>query len=67
MRYKDPTSATKTLWVNEVRAWGRVNGTSVPTVAALTWFDEGTPWAVFTVEDVVYNGDVRTYITAKGS
>ena len=31
------------------------------------WFDEGTPWAVFTVEDIVYNADVQEYIRAKGA
>lgn len=67
MRYKDATDEAKTLWINEVREWSTVNGNPIATVAAVTWFDEGTPWAVFTVEDVVYNVDVRAFIRTKGA
>jgi len=66
MRYKQPDSTSKTLWLNEAREWKSINGMTVPQVGAITWFDEGTPWAVFTLEDVVYNADVHTYIQAKG-
>ncbi len=30
------------------------------------WFDEGRPWAVWNVEDVVFNVDVDTSMAAKG-
>jgi hypothetical protein len=43
-----------------------VGGNRVFTVGAVTWFDDGTPWAVFNVEEVVYNADVQAYIQAKG-
>jgi hypothetical protein len=66
MRYKDPTSQTKSLWLNESLEWGTLNGNTTLTVGAVTWFDQGMPWAVFTVEDVVYNIDVQEYIRAKG-
>ena len=66
MRYKDPTSQTKSLWLNESLEWGTLNGNTTLTVGAVTWFDQGTPWAVFTVEDVVYNIGVQEYIRAKG-
>jgi len=66
MRYKGPASEVKTLWVNAALRWGPVGRNTVPIVAAVTWFDEGTPWAVFTVEEVVYNIDVREYVRAKG-
>ena len=46
------------------RGW--YNGTTLPAIGAVTWFDDGTPWAVFTVEDLVYNVDVREYVRAKG-
>jgi hypothetical protein len=42
-----------------------VNGYLIPKRAALTWFDQGTPWANFVVEDVVYNADVKDYVRAK--
>jgi hypothetical protein len=66
MRYKDAASAHKTLWLNEAQRWGRVNGYLLPDVAALTWVDDGTPWAVMRVEDIVYNSDVSTIIRARG-
>jgi hypothetical protein len=30
------------------------------------WFDQGKPWAVFTVEDLVYNVNVQETIRQKG-
>jgi len=66
MRYREATSARKTLWINEALEWDDVNGNMLPTTGAVTWFDEGTPWAVFTVEDVVYNADVEEYVRARG-
>jgi hypothetical protein len=66
MRYKGAESEKKTLWLNEARDWGRIDGHVVPTVGALTWFDEGTPWAVFEVQHVVYNVDVDERIRSKG-
>lgn len=66
MRYKGVDSEGKTLWINEALAWDAVDGHTIPNVGAVTWFDEGTPWAVFTVEDIRYNVDVDEYIRAKG-
>jgi hypothetical protein len=66
MRYKGTDSEHKTLWINEALRWGVVDGSTTPVVSAATWFDEGRPWAVFTVEDIRYNVDVEGYIQAKG-
>jgi len=66
MRYKGTDSEGKTLWINEALQWGVVDGNTTSAVGAATWFDEGTPWAVFTVEDMRYNVDVEDYIQAKG-
>jgi len=66
MRYKEPDSSDKTLWLNEVVEWNTLNGSMTPVITAITWFDEGTPWAVFTAEEVVNNADVQAYIRAKG-
>ena len=66
MRYKSAESEKKVLWLNEVREWGRIDGHVIPTIGALTWLDEGTPWAVLEVEDVVYNVDVGQRIRSKG-
>ena len=68
MRYKDDTT-TKTLWLAgdpQNRPWGLLNGYLLPTTGAATWFDEGTPWAEFTMEDIVYNVDVQEYVRAYG-
>jgi hypothetical protein len=66
MRYREASNVSKILWLNNVQEWGKVNGYTIPKHAALTWFDQGTPWATFTVEDVVYNSDVKEYVRAKG-
>jgi hypothetical protein len=66
MRYKDAADEAKTLWINEAREWRDIEGATILTVGAVTWFDEGTPWAVFTVEEVVYNVDVSEYIRGSG-
>lgn len=66
MRYKDAASKTKILWLNEALEWDTLDGDKILTTGAVTWFDEGTPWAVFRAEEVVYNVDVREYIRAKG-
>lgn len=68
MRYKggDP-AAVKVLWLaGGNQQWGTVDGYKLPIRGAATWLDEGTPWAVFTVEEVVYNVDVDAYLRAKG-
>lgn len=66
MRYKDAASTHRTLWLNGAQRWGRVDGYLLPDVAALTWMDEGTPWAIMRVEDVVYNADVSAIIRGRG-
>ena len=66
MRYKGAESEQKTLWINEALTWGTVNGHPIFTTGAVTWFDEGSPWAIFTVEDIIYNVDVDQYIRAQG-
>ena len=66
VRFKGTGSAEKTLWINEALQWRNVDGSPTPALSAATWFDEGTPWAVFTIEDIRYNVDVSQYIQAKG-
>jgi Family of unknown function (DUF6544) len=66
MRYRDAADPAKILWIDEAYDWRDVDGYTLPAVGAVTWFDQGTPWAVFTVEQVVYNADVGAYIRAIG-
>lgn len=67
MRYKGENTPQKTLWINESLAWGDLNGTPTLLEAAVTWLDDGRPWAIFTVEEIIYNSDVKTYIRETGS
>ena len=63
MRFKDEASEAKTLWINEVRSWGELDGRLSPVEVALIWQDEGSPWAVLTTEEVLTDvevGDLRT-------
>jgi len=66
MRYKEATGETKTLWINEASEWRDIRGHTPMAIVKTSWFDEGTPWAVWVPEKVVYNADVRQYIRAAG-
>jgi hypothetical protein len=54
MRYRG-TEESKTLWLCEARDWAPVSGQKVATTGTVTWQDGGSPWASFTVEEVIYN------------
>lgn len=66
MRYHNQASTSKTLWLNKAMEWSTLNEKPTNTVGAAIWMDDGKPWAVFNVEDIVYNADVQEYIRAKG-
>ena len=66
MRFRDAEGGQKILWLNEALKWTDLEGYTLPTTGAATWFDEGTPWAVFNVETIIYNADVGEYIRATG-
>ncbi|MBU0492778.1 MAG: hypothetical protein KKA73_02970 [Chloroflexi bacterium] len=66
LRWKAAASAEKTPWCLDTLGWQTFQGTQIPSPATVTWEDEGTPWAVFTIEDVTYNVDVSEYIKARG-
>jgi hypothetical protein len=66
MRYKNQTDDSKTLWLNQTVEWEIRDGKPFAKTGAAIWMDDGKPWAVFTVEDIVYNVDVSEYIRARG-
>jgi hypothetical protein len=66
MRYKDADNEGKTLWLNESLEWFQLDGETTLKLGALTWWDEGQPWAVFEVEEIAFNADVAEYVRAKG-
>ena len=66
MRYKNSKSEAKTLWLNHSIEWETRDGHPFARTGEAIWMDDGKPWAVFTVEDIVFNTDVSSYIRAKG-
>jgi hypothetical protein len=66
MRYREATDEAKIPWRNEPLGWQTFHGIKIPSPASVTWLDEGTPWSVWTIEDVAYNVDVSEYIWARG-
>jgi hypothetical protein len=66
MRYKGEDSQSKTLWIPQILEWDTINGTPTMSRASITWFDEGTPWVEFDVDEIVLNVDVQEYIRARG-
>jgi hypothetical protein len=66
LRFKGEDAPSKTLWVNQVREWGQLDGRLVPLVTAVSWGDEESPWAVLRTEDVLYDADLSRYLHAGG-
>ncbi len=66
MRYHNASSPTKTLWLNQALEWRTLNGTLTNTTGAAIWMDDGKPWAVFVVEEIVTNVDVRDNVRGQG-
>jgi hypothetical protein len=66
MRFRDAKDASKILWITETHEGATIPGTPLSAVGSATWFDQGKPWAVFTLEEVVYNVDVSQYLMQKG-
>jgi len=65
MRYRSENAA-KVLWIAENLEYGVVSGHPVSVVGTATWLDEGTPWATFRAEEIIYNADIDEYIRARG-
>jgi hypothetical protein len=66
MRYKDSKSTVKILWINHTTEIANIDGKLSFKTGSITWMDDGKPWAFFTVENIVLNADVSTYIRQKG-
>lgn len=57
MRYQNPDSTERTLWINRMLAWRDFDGVMIPNEAKLQWAD-AAPWATWHVEAVLLNVDV---------
>jgi hypothetical protein len=67
MRFREPgDDKSKILWITRHEAEPAIPGTRIGAVGSATWLDQGRPWAIFTVEDAVYNVDVGQYIRQRG-
>ena len=66
MRYRDAADTEKILWQLTPLAWDTYHGVQIPSRSSVTWADEGTPWLVIDLDDVVYNVEVENYIRAVG-
>lgn len=67
MRFRDPGEGQpKILWITRNEPGPTILGSRIGSVGSAMWLDQGRPWAVFTVEDVVYNVDVSEYIRQRG-
>lgn len=67
MRYRDE-AGEKILWLaaSVPGATIAADGAMLEATGSATWVDQGTPWATFTAEEIVYNVDVQTYIRGEG-
>lgn len=67
MRYRESgDQARKILWIAAHEPGPPLEGLPISAVGSAAWLDQGQPWAVFTLEDVVYNVDVSQYIRQPG-
>ncbi len=66
MRYQEATDDRKVLWISEAVAWQETQDEVFLQEGALTWFNQGRPWAVFKVEELIYNVDVSDYVQGRG-
>jgi hypothetical protein len=66
MRYQNQASPEKILWLNHAVEWRDLNDTLTNTIGAAIWMNNGTPWAIFHVDDIRLNVDVNEYIRATG-
>lgn len=67
MRYRDTREGqSKILWIlrNELKQPEAED--NVRFVGSVVWLDQGSPWAYFTPEELIFNVDVSTYIRQSG-
>lgn len=66
MRYRGSKDERKALWITEGLENGILNGQPVGVVGSARWNDMSSPWAIFTIEDLVVNAVSEEYLLAKG-
>jgi len=67
MRYRDlGQGQPKILWIVRAEVGQPVPGTNISSVGSVMWLDQGTPWAYFNLEELIFNQDVSNYIRQRG-
>lgn len=54
-RFREADDTEKIPWRLAPHGWQTFNGIQIPTPASVTWMDEDKPWAVFRLEELLYN------------
>jgi hypothetical protein len=65
LRYAGSDDPARHRWTNTVTEWGEKNGVRIPFVIRTAW-DDDRPWAVWSVDDVMYNVDVSRRLASSG-
>jgi hypothetical protein len=65
LRFRDEKSGTLRWWGDQLYEPDQ-NGDPQLKGFAVTWGDEGTPWLVIRIEDIVFNTDVSQYLRQQG-
>ena len=63
--YRDEKVGALRWWGDHTYGKGQ-NGDPHLEGFAVTWEDQGTPWLVVKIEDIVFNTDISQYIRQKG-
>jgi hypothetical protein len=67
MRYATAKATSeKILWRNDMLGWRDAHGIRVPVSGTAHWMNEKQPWAIFTMEEIIYNPNLSTTLRAKG-
>ena len=67
MRYRElGQGQPKILWIVRTEQGQPVAGTNISPAGSVMWLDQGSPWAYFNLEEVIYNVDVGEYIRQSG-
>jgi hypothetical protein len=66
LRYREDTDEVKIPWLLEALEWETFHGVMIPSLSTVTWQDEGKPWLIIEVEEVVFNVDIEECIRSRG-
>lgn len=67
MRYRDAGEGQpKILWILHNELGQSMKESGFRAVGSAMWLDQGSPWAFFGVERIIFNADVSTYIRQSG-